>query len=144
MTGRRVLDDRRIDVVAAAYDQILGTAGDADEALGADGTEVAGDEPSVCREGGGRVAEIAREDVRPADHEHAAFARRDAFADLAVREHATRADVDTGGSRAHGSGDWSVLCAGGGDQAGALGHAIGLMYAHPNVFGELVAQRGRQ
>src|SRR5215469_1345641 len=62
MTGRRILDDRRIDVVAGADDQILGTAGDADEAPGADGTEVAGDEPSVCREGGGRVAEIAWED----------------------------------------------------------------------------------
>src|SRR6516225_9641025 len=142
MTGRRILDDRRIDVVAAADDQILGPPGDADEALGADGTEIAGDEPSIRREGGGRVAEIAWEDVRPAHHEHAAFARRDAFAELAVRERATRANVDSWGSRAHGSGDWSGVCAGDGDQAGALGHAIDLMHVHPNVFGKLVAQRG--
>ena len=44
---QRVLDDRGVDVVAAADDQVLGPAGQVDEAVLVDAGEVAGVEPAV-------------------------------------------------------------------------------------------------
>ena len=73
MREQRVLDRRRVDVVAAADDQVLGAAGEADEAVVVDGAEVAGVEPAVAelavgaQLGPGLAADqIAGEDVRPA------------------------------------------------------------------------------
>ena len=42
-----VLDDPGVDVVAAADDQVLGPAGQVDEAAGVDAAEVAGVQPAV-------------------------------------------------------------------------------------------------
>jgi hypothetical protein len=73
MREQRVLDRRRVDVVAAADDEVLGAAGEADEALVVDGAEVAGVEPAVAdlavraQLGPGLAADqIAGEDIGPA------------------------------------------------------------------------------
>ena len=79
-----VLDDPGVDVVAAADDQVLGPAGEVDEAVGVDAAEVAGVQPAVTddafpahpgtAETG--VGDVAGEDGRAADHQFAELARR--------------------------------------------------------------------
>ena len=44
---QRILDRRRVEVVAAADDQVLGATGEPDEAIRVNGGEVAGVEPAV-------------------------------------------------------------------------------------------------
>src|ERR1700736_1835320 len=84
MAGRGILDDGGINVVPATDDQVLGSAGDADEAISRNGAEVTRDEPSVFGEGSGRVTDIAREDVWAAYHQHPALAWWDEFSDGTV------------------------------------------------------------
>ena len=51
MLQRQRLDPRRVDVVAAANDDVLLAAGDAQIAIGVERTEIAGHEPAVVSEG---------------------------------------------------------------------------------------------
>ena len=75
---QRVLDDRRVDVVTAADDQVLGAADEVDEAVVVDPGEVAGVQPAVAqlaqpvqhRPVGTPVDDVAGEHGRPADGEH--------------------------------------------------------------------------
>ena len=76
---QRVLDDRRVDVVAAADDQVLGPAGEVDEAVGVDPGQVAGVQPAVDAACRGRqrrrraraAGDVAGEHGGPADGQHA-------------------------------------------------------------------------
>src|SRR5262249_31784860 len=94
----RLLDDRRIDVVAAADDHVLDAAGEPEIAVGVEASEVARVEPAVASEYAVVVLrlEIAGRDAGSPDHDHANLVDR-AFAhdpsaveldglDLGVRE----------------------------------------------------------
>ncbi len=75
---QRVLDDRRVDVVTAADDQVLGSADEVDEAVVVDPGQVPGVQPAVAqlaqpvqhRPVGTPVGDVAGEHGRPADGEH--------------------------------------------------------------------------
>ena len=75
---QHVLDDRRVDVVTAADDQVLGSAGEVDEAVRVDPGQVPGVQPAVAQLAqpvqhgpvGTPVGDVAGEDGRPADGEH--------------------------------------------------------------------------
>ena len=76
MLEQRMLDRRRVDVVAAADDQVLGATGEPDEPIRVNGSQVAGVEPAVLdllvgAQLEARIAlhEIAGEDVGAAQHE---------------------------------------------------------------------------
>ena len=81
---QRVLDDRGVDVVAAADDQVLGPAGEADEAVLVDAAEVAGVEPAVDQLAHAvqhvavlvAAGDVAGEHGGPADRQHAGLRRR--------------------------------------------------------------------
>src|SRR5271165_3608786 len=82
MAQQPVLDHLRVDVVAAADDEVLGPAGQGDEAAGVDAAEVAGVQPAVMDDafpahpGAAEVGvgDVAGEDGGPADHQYADLA----------------------------------------------------------------------
>ena len=68
MPRRQLLDPRRVDVVAAADDDVLGAAGDAQIALRIERAEIAGHEPAAPVEGvfgRGLIVEIAQHERAP-------------------------------------------------------------------------------
>jgi len=64
------LDDRRIDVVPATDDDVLGAPGDPKVAIGVNAAEIARVEPAIGQQNAlvGRVIDIARRDARPLHH----------------------------------------------------------------------------
>src|SRR5208283_3046424 len=147
---QRVLDDPGVDVVAAADDEVLGPAGEVDEAAGVDAAEVAGVQPAVpddavpahpgAAEGG--VGDVPGEDGGPADHQHAGLARG------AVRPRPVVGDPDgfdllAGQGAADRSGPF-LARPGPGAGAGGLGEPVAFQQAQPGVRGEGLAHRGRQ
>ena len=73
--GHRVLDHQRVDVVAAADDQVLGAAGDVDAALRVGVAEVAAVEPAALDEDTRVVLRIAvaGRDMRAAHGDYAVY-----------------------------------------------------------------------
>ena len=75
---QHVLDDRRVDVVTAADDQVLGPADQVDEAVRVDPGQVPGVQPAVAqlaqpvqhRPVGSAAGDVAGEHARPADGQH--------------------------------------------------------------------------
>ena len=76
---QHALDDRRVDVVTAADDQVLGSADEVDEAVRVDPGQVPGVQPAVAQLAqpvqhgpvGTPAGDVAGEHRRPADGEHA-------------------------------------------------------------------------
>src|SRR5215472_8273306 len=72
------LDDPGVDVVAAADDEVLGAAGEVDEAVAVDAAEVASVQPAVVDDvpaadpgaAGARVGDVPSEHGGAADHQH--------------------------------------------------------------------------
>ena len=77
-----VLDHPRVDVVAAADDEVLGPAREVDESLGVNAAEVPGVQPAVTDNvpaahpgtPGGRVGDVAGEHGGAADDQQPGFA----------------------------------------------------------------------
>ena len=86
MLLQRLLDHRRVDVVAAADDQVLGAAGQVEVAVLVQVAEVAGVEPAGLEPDVlvVLVAQVTREHVGSAHADHADFGRR-ALADGIAR-----------------------------------------------------------
>ena len=150
VTQQRLLDDPGVDVVAAADDQVLGPAGEVDEAVGVDAAEVAGVQPAVpddavpahpgAAEAG--VGDVPGEHGGPADHQHAGLAGG------AVGPGPVVADPDgfdllPGQGAADRPGPF-LARPGPGAGAGRLGEPVALQQAPPGVPGEVLAHRGRQ
>src|SRR5690606_17850832 len=83
---KRLLDQPRVDVVAATDDQVLGAAGHPDIAVRLDPAEIAGVEPAIFGERGSIEArvEITRDEAWSADEERADLVRFAVAKDAAV------------------------------------------------------------
>lgn len=87
MGQQRAFDDGGVDVVPAADDEVLGPAGEVDEAVRVDAGEVAGVQPAVSELAEavedvalrGAVDDVAGKDRRAADRQQAGFAGGDVF-----------------------------------------------------------------
>src|SRR4029077_7455191 len=131
---------------AAADNEVLGAAGDKDEPILVDATEIAADQPAIL--GAGillvRVIEVACRLSRPLDLQHA-----DLVGTAQPAPHTGAAD-----------GDGTDLCVGhaetrraflartvarvDGDARRVLGHAIRVEYAHPGNLLKAALDRNRQ
>ena len=138
---QRFLDHPRVDVVAAADDEVLGPAGEVHEAVGVDTAEVAGVQPAVADDAlpahpgaaEGRIGDVAGEHGGPADREHAGLAGS------AVRPAPVVADPDgfdllSGQGAADRPGPF-LAGPGPGARAGRLGKPVALQQAPPGVRG---------
>jgi hypothetical protein len=128
MAVERLFDDHRIDVMAAADDEILGTAGQPDIALGVEPAEITGVEPAAGQHGTAVMAriEITRGDLRAA-HQHVADrAGRAIAADRAVGRHVGDADLGVGQAQADRSGAALAMQRVHARVAVHLGHAVAL------------------
>ena len=144
-----VLDDPGVDVVAAADDEVLGPAGEVDEAAGVDAAEVAGVQPAVtddavpahpgAAESG--VGDVPGEHGGPADHQHAGLAGG-AVGPRPVAD-PDGFDLLAGQGAADRPGPF-LARPGPGAGAGRLGEPVALQQVPPGVRGEGLAHRGRQ
>ena len=149
MGQQRVLDDPGVDVVAAADDQVLGPAGEGDEAAGVDHAEVAGVQPAVTDDavpahpGAAEVGvgDVAGEHGGPADHQHAGLAGG-AVGPRPVAD-PDGFDLLAGQGAADRPGPF-LARPGPGAGAGRLGEPVAFQQAPPGVSGEGFAHRGRQ
>src|SRR5690348_3421824 len=124
MPRQRLFHLTRVDVVAAADDQLAGAAGDGEVAVVADRAEIAGLEPAVRAEyfgGGVGAVPVAGEDVRPAHLDLADRARRQRRA----RAHIHHARFLAGERAADGAGA-ALAVVRVGQVHDRLGHAVAL------------------
>ena len=135
-----VLDVGRVDVVAAAHDQILGAAGQHQPLIVGQITDVAGIEPTVRAQDVLIVlgVDIAREHLRPFDQHQAARPGR------TVRVAAGGIEADDPGlgkRRPEADAALQRRAAAGieGNGGRRLGHAVGLIERDPGSLGEALA-----
>ena len=147
---QRVLDHLRVDVVAAADDQVLGPPGEIHEAVGVHAAQVPGVQPAVtdgtvpahpgAAEAG--VGDIPGEHGGPADDQHAGLAGG-AVGPGPVAADPDRFDLLPGQDAADRPGAF-LARPGPGAGAGGLGEPVAFQQAPPGVSGEGLAHRGRQ
>ena len=136
--------------MAAADDEVLGPAGEGDEAVGVDAAEVAGVQPAVTDDAvpadpgaaEGRVGDVAGEHGGPADHQHAGLAGG-AVGPGPVVADPDGLDLLPGQGAADRPGPF-LARPGPGAGAGRLGEPVALQQVPPGVPGEGLAHRGRQ
>ena len=147
MRAERVFDGLRIDVVAAADDQVFRAAGEVEPTLIVEPAQIAGREPAVAGKGLGRVGRVeeSREEIRRLEQHHAVLAGRHvavAGAAMLVERHDTHLRVRQ--PKADAAGGTPDVRRRDGRDAGHFGHAETFVHMQSEEPLEARRQLGRK